>query len=923
MQNNSTSIDLGLPKSPPPKPQRSPSLNPSHGVPPTRIQDIPPTSINQRFSLTPQNVGMEVKSIAQCNNKTPEDGNQQTTPYAKHETHPTGSTSKGDYKKYPSNIEETNYAPDYSQYRRNASLPNTTTNDRQCTASQRTHERTSLPELPMDQFQEQYQKFRSISDASINDPPYRINEELNNVYRKRLDDINMNCQGDLELKCLTYSEWVETLLKVNQSLISNIHQLELEVYERLEYLQRRANSNCRHSQGNELMKCRKDIDSLLRFIQNSCKFDVADLSGVNFETISFANFYVSRDNQMDSSNVDGTTQQVMNTTDPDIMQRNKLNANIKALAFEVAEKHDEVRELRRQVNCLEDEIQKATKKIQLKEDVIKELRNDLKRNVKSTGETYDMAPIHLDTPRSEASTLVMDGNNMNCSDEAISQIEHLSQCEGEKLNELSGAINELFKRPFPDIIRKIEAEKAAAFRKLDFLRRQIIDLESSEISHGNLDQGDNDSGISSKNEYDQETKILDSVRKRLRKLNDNNVELNKQVQKLQLENNELSANLKSEKNISQRNSKILKDMADLLSSMNANFSYANIYTNNTNQHEDKNPFCQAIIDMELQYQARETNLQQELCNKNQRIESLTEALLKHEKLFGEQKRVNQSLKRQIQHLELDLSESKGQVVHLMRLLQSSTPHSSSMPSSCRAKSLECPGQLRMPPNVVCCDSRQQISELEKRVERLSKNLDESQRQESFLRSEIRKLNEELNESKRRNGNLVEKTQHMAGLLKSQENHRLELAKKYDSLEKNFDDQSKKLRAADAQLRVLGERLKLMEKDQQEHKIERDILRNEVLSLKEKEAVVVGRQKSMQEQLIKTEKELYNAHEVIKDQQMIFKSNDLKHAEELQRIREEKYDIQRDLKNLTEDFRRLEEAYNSLRSFFPYQKRTGD
>lgn len=51
---------------------------------------------------------------------------------------------------------------------------------------------------------------------------------------------------------------------------------------------------------------------------------------------------------------------------------------MKALAHEVAEKHDELREFKRQVICLEDEIQKAQKKIQLKDDVIKELRNDLK-----------------------------------------------------------------------------------------------------------------------------------------------------------------------------------------------------------------------------------------------------------------------------------------------------------------------------------------------------------------------------------------------------------------------------------------------------------------------------------------------------------------------------------------------------------------
>lgn len=56
----------------------------------------------------------------------------------------------------------------------------------------------------------------------------------------------------------------------------------------------------------------------------------------------------------------------------------KLIANVKALAFEVADKHDEIRDLKKQILSMEDEIQKAQKKIQLKDDVIRELRSDLK-----------------------------------------------------------------------------------------------------------------------------------------------------------------------------------------------------------------------------------------------------------------------------------------------------------------------------------------------------------------------------------------------------------------------------------------------------------------------------------------------------------------------------------------------------------------
>lgn len=66
------------------------------------------------------------------------------------------------------------------------------------------------------------------------------------------------------------------------------------------------------------------------------------------------------------------------------------------------------------------------------------------------------------------------------------------------------------------------------------MRRQLIDLETSGVS---ALEGDNDSGFSSKNDHDQDAKILESVRKRLRNLNETNHDLNKLVQKLQYENN--------------------------------------------------------------------------------------------------------------------------------------------------------------------------------------------------------------------------------------------------------------------------------------------------------------------------------------------------------------------------------------------------
>lgn len=75
---------------------------------------------------------------------------------------------------------------------------------------------------------------------------------------------------------------------------------------------------------------------------------------------------------------------------------------------------------------------------------------------------------------------------------------------------------------------------------MDFIRRQLIDLENSALAPSVSAEGatnDGDSGFSSKNESDQDTKILDAVRKRLRHLNETTCELRSKVQKLEHENN--------------------------------------------------------------------------------------------------------------------------------------------------------------------------------------------------------------------------------------------------------------------------------------------------------------------------------------------------------------------------------------------------
>lgn len=126
------------------------------------------------------------------------------------------------------------------------------------------------------------------------------------------------------------------LLKVNESTISNMEELEAEVAERLEFLQRKVSSNCRHSQGNELLKCRKDINTLIKFIRESCQYDVMNVSGITFETISPAMVFGNVEGAVAATQM-GVSQMVandkiyklwfnffQNSSDPETMQKNMV-----------------------------------------------------------------------------------------------------------------------------------------------------------------------------------------------------------------------------------------------------------------------------------------------------------------------------------------------------------------------------------------------------------------------------------------------------------------------------------------------------------------------------------------------------------------------------------------------------------------------
>ncbi|XP_049305859.1 polyamine-modulated factor 1-binding protein 1 isoform X3 [Bactrocera dorsalis] len=800
----------------------------------------------------------------------------------------------------------------------------------------------------------------------------KLNGQLNEIFIRRLVDIENMAKGDTDIKLVTYQEWVDMLMQINEVIIGNMTDLESEVAEKLECMKRRIQSSCSQTSNNE-HKYRQDICSLMKLIKNAYHHDNWDIEGLEFQTVNLPEILGTRnttcsdlqqpnimtlecgeddrdspnrcclkesecvlqnvifdppdvrggENDQHSScvascaNTCKLNENVQNVTgnslDPCktscLPNQYNSNSNLRALAEEVAEKHDEICDLRRQISCLEDEIQKAQQKIQLKDNVIKELRNDLKCvNTKlidnglsicgtcaGASSNDSMPPINLEELSSRsASTQVSAGlkscNQVSFIAENLSydSLSNAGQVEQQKLKALEIELNELFqvtkefksqnleyhRKRLSDILNKSESEKAEAYRKLDSIRKQLINLEASTAMSFKSCCNDSDSGFSSKCDSDQDAKIFDALRNRLQRLNEMNMALNHRVQALTIENNaELSTCLKTEQTFAKRNSDTLKTLADMICGMSdQEFVYDDIY----NRNSESNPFCQAIMKIKYDFEEKERKLMNSLS-------------MKHEQ--------NENLRCQVQQLQGTILEKEQCIGKLNSMLDQLRCEQQCSNDCClKAKDKEI--------RELC----QKLEQANKKVESLVCELEQSQKQERFLLCETRKLNEELNDSKRKHDNLSTQMHRLNKLLKSQNDCRTDICKKYEELERNYEDQAKQLRAACAQMNCLQERLALMDKRQEEHNMERNLLRDEVLALKEKEAKLLNKQRCLGDKLLKTENELYTAHDVMKEQQHIMQRSESTQKDCTKRLQEANNELKRQFNVLCDDYKQLENEY---------------
>lgn len=487
---------------------------------------------------------------------------------------------------------------------------------------------SSNSQLQLQQQQNQSSTSSPVFVDGIAASAMEIEQKLNELYEKRLAEINEQANGDAMLKEITYQEWIAMLRQTNKTLITNIHEMDRETTNRLALLQQKSETSCRQEQCIETIKFCRDRDNLVRFIRKARQTDDWNVDGLRLETMSARDIFGEPLAKQQSG--------IMRDSHSDCLKRYqgassksncKLMTHLKALAFEIAERHDEMRDLKRQIISLEDDILNAQKKIQLKDDVIRELRNDLKTFPKSNV-TWDrrvsvqLSPVDCcppmlsepkicenaesdieDTPRGDSFQTRDSIHSLNFSEcsfaydeedyeellikglrEELNQLFEIQECcSHQKRRDIIPRLNKMV-----DELVKIKHDLQT---KLRFYRQELSNLDNPELFSRVTDE---DSGISTDVETD--AKIVNRVRTRLNCLLCENRHLKQDDHRKQIEMEDLASQLRAKSLLLDKTSQALKEVADTISIATSKpIQYEKIFDQSPNI--TRNPIVEAFSDL--------------------------------------------------------------------------------------------------------------------------------------------------------------------------------------------------------------------------------------------------------------------------------------------------------------------------------------
>ncbi|XP_067622546.1 uncharacterized protein [Eurosta solidaginis] len=136
--------------------------------------------------------------------------------------------------------------------------------------------------------------FQNQTEPEICGDAAKLNGQLNEIFVRRLEEIENVARGDTDIKLVTYQEWVDMLMQINEVIIANMVDLESEVAEKLECMKRKINSSCSQTSNIE-QKYRLDICSLMQLIKNAYHHDNWDTQGLDFHTVNLTEIFGSRE----------------------------------------------------------------------------------------------------------------------------------------------------------------------------------------------------------------------------------------------------------------------------------------------------------------------------------------------------------------------------------------------------------------------------------------------------------------------------------------------------------------------------------------------------------------------------------------------------------------------------------------------------
>ncbi|XP_017115857.1 uncharacterized protein LOC108138237 isoform X5 [Drosophila elegans] len=479
----------------------------------------------------------------------------------------------------------------------------------QCNAS-------TVPEST-DYFRCLLQKLRDASGEAA-----EMNFELNNIFIKRLDEIDCldEQSGDAmytsQLRLVTFQEWVDFLLHVNNMILGNMSDLEEEAYGKVVTCFQSVRGEQQQAL-DENRKLRKDFGTILKLVQKAYHHHNWDTEGITLETLSLNQLLgVGRDQVRPESECE------------------KMGECMKSLVTEMAAKHDEVCHLKAQINALEEVVQTARQKLLLKDQCIAQLNQQVQEITECFTNMTENTPcegpsmnatkgVHQDQPTLEAS----------CSDtatvETISNdmLQNLSlqdNQEREMLRLLNTELNDLFDLHSKQEYQAMDCRRkrlSCFFEKLSFERDDTVRKLESIRSHLRILQSDLEQSCQNSEFDDPDTQIIEGVRRRLHSLEQKNRELHGKCQRSDTESqikiSELQAQIEADKSLSQRNSDTLKEIADLLCKLHPSaFSYIDVY----DESPRENPFCIAI--KEIFEQSAEKEHKQMACKGDTKIPTL-------------------------------------------------------------------------------------------------------------------------------------------------------------------------------------------------------------------------------------------------------------------------------------------------------------